>query len=499
MLLNIFYIAIALLALSFSIFIHELGHFIAAKKRGLIADRFSIGFGPRLFGWKWRGTDFRISLLPLGGYVSLPQLADMGRLEGGEEDENQDLPPISYADKMIVAVMGAVFNIIFAFCLSLILWGVGREIILTTEVNLVPKEILNHEGTPVPGPAYAAGIQEGDQVITIDGIKIRNWGDIDNVIMTGTQRDDSGRALAEIEVLRDGETKRFTVHPELIDVGIDSIRSIAVTPGKGTDIIVLQVQESMPAFEAGMLPGDKILALDGQAITSSAFLSLYLDKHEGGLIDVSVLREEQEVVLPIEPRIAKGETRPRFGFAYGYDIPTVRVHLNPVEQIVAMARQMKQTLTALVSPKSDVKVGNMSGPIGIVHGLTAMARFGWIDLIWFLALINVNLAIFNVLPIPVLDGGHMTFATYRKLTGRPVPRRIMEGSFTICIILLLSFMLYVSYRDVLRVGLDAGFIEDKPNGTPPEVTQPEKPETAETSQIEDLTAGDAENAETNNE
>ena len=93
----------------------------------------------------------------------------------------------------------------------------------------------------------------------------------------------------------------------------------------------------------------------------------------------------------------------------------------------------------------------------------------------------------------------MTFATYRKLTGRPVPRRIMEGSFTICIILLLSFMLYVSYRDVLRVGLDAGFIEDKPNGTPPEVTQPEKPETAETSQIEDLTAGDAENAETNNE
>jgi regulator of sigma E protease len=92
MLLNIFYIAVALFALGFSIFIHELGHFIAAKKRGLIADRFSIGFGPRLCGWKWMGTDFRISLFPLGGYVSLPQLADMGRLEGGEDDETEALP-----------------------------------------------------------------------------------------------------------------------------------------------------------------------------------------------------------------------------------------------------------------------------------------------------------------------------------------------------------------------------------------------------------------------
>ena len=97
MLENIFFIAVALFALGFSIFIHELGHFVAAKKRGLVADRFSIGFGPRLFGWHRNGTDFRLSLFPLGGYVSLPQLADMGRLEGGEGDDEADrLPPISY-------------------------------------------------------------------------------------------------------------------------------------------------------------------------------------------------------------------------------------------------------------------------------------------------------------------------------------------------------------------------------------------------------------------
>ena len=103
-LLNFWFIFTGILALGICVFIHEFGHYIAAKKRGLIADRFSIGFGPRLFGWHHKGTDFRISLLPLGGYVPLPQLADMGRLEGGD-NPYKDLPPITYTDKMIVAVM----------------------------------------------------------------------------------------------------------------------------------------------------------------------------------------------------------------------------------------------------------------------------------------------------------------------------------------------------------------------------------------------------------
>lgn len=461
MLLNIFYIAIALFALSFSIFIHELGHFLAAKKRGLVADRFSIGFGPRLFGFKWQNTDFRISLLPLGGYVSLPQLADMGRLEGGEKDEAKDLPPISYTDKIVVAVMGVVFNIIFAFLLSLVLWVVGREIIQSTKVYSVPEKIVNHAGVEVPGPAYEAGIMEGDQIVEIDGKKIRNWVELNNVIMTGTQRNSLGNPVAEVEVLRDGTKKKLTVYPVLMDAGIDSIRTIGVAPG--TDLMVSQVQGNMPAFEAGLLAGDRILALDGLPVDSSAFLSVYLSKHTSGTIDLSVMRDGKEIVLPIEPKIAPGESKPRFGFAYYYEASTERVHLNPIEQIAAMFRTMQQTLTALVSPQSDIKLGNMSGPIGIVHGLTSLARYSWIDLVWFLALINVNLAILNILPIPVLDGGHIVFATIQKLLGRPVPRKVMELSYTVCIAILLSFMVYISYRDILRVGLDAGFIEDKPN------------------------------------
>jgi regulator of sigma E protease len=478
MLLNIFYIAIALLALSFCIFIHELGHFIAAKKRGLIADRFSIGFGPRLFGWKWRGTDFRISLLPLGGYVSLPQLADMGRLEGAEDDESEDLPPISYADKMIVAVMGAVFNIILAFCLSLILWGVGRDIVKTTIIDVVPEQIVNSDNEIVPGPGFEAGLQSGDTVLAIDGEHINDWMHLQNAVMTSIGREEDGRPSTQVTVLRGKEQLTVTAHPALVTS--EDIRTLAVQPG--TDLVVSMVQENMPAFEAGLLPGDQPIALNNEPITSSAFLSVYLKNHKGGIINVTVLREGNEVTLPIEPRIASGEDSPRFGFSYYYEAQTELVHLNPVEQISAMARTMKSTLVALVSPKSDVKVRNMSGPVGIVHGLTAMARYGWIDLIWFLALINVNLAIFNVLPIPVLDGGHMLFATISKITGRPLPRKIMEGAYTACIVMLLSFVIYVSFFDVKRVGQDMGIGQDMeaPAAQPEEAT------------TEELTAEDAE-------
>ena len=481
LLLNIGFIAIAFLCLSFCIFIHELGHFIAAKKRGLIADRFSIGFGPRIFGWKRNGTDFRISLLPFGGYVSLPQLADMGRLEGGEGDEAHELPPISYADKMIVAVMGAVFNIILAFCLSLILWGVGRDIIKSTTIDAVPQQIVNSAGEIVAGPAFAAGLQPGDTVLTIDGNRIGDWMQLQNAVMTGTGRNADGLATTDLTILRDKQQLAVTVHPILVTS--EDIRTLGVQPG--TDLVVSMVQSGMPAAAAGMLPGDQPIALNGEPITSSAFLSVYLKNHTGGPIDVTLVREGEQRILPIEPKRASGEDSPRFGFAYYYEAQTERVHRNPIEQLSIMANTMKSTLVALLHTDSDVKVRNMSGPVGIVHGLTAMARYGWIDLIWFMALINVNLAIFNLLPIPVLDGGHMLFATISKIIGRPLPRKVMEAAYTGCIALLLSFVIYVSFFDVKRVGQDIGIGQDNEVESEAATPQSAQPNTVKDSETAD--------------
>ena len=293
---------------------------------------------------------------------------------------------------------------------------------------------------------------------------------LNNTIMTGTGRDDSGRAYARIEVLRNGETLELTVYPVLVTT--EAIRYIGVDTE--VDLVVLDVQKSMPAYAAGLKRGDTLLALDNQEIESSAFLSAYLRNHSSGPIDLKVLREGQEVVLTIEPRIAEGEKTPRFGFTY--EAEKVRVHRNPIEQLGIMANTMWMTLYALVHTGSDVKVRNMSGPVGIVHGLSTMARYGAVDLIWFLALINVNLALINLLPVPVLDGGHMLFATISKLAGRPLPVSVLEKVQAGFMVLLLGMIIYVSFFDVSRVGRDIGWINDQPR-TDPSQAEPrdEKP------------------------
>lgn len=475
MLLNIFYIAIALFALGFCIFIHELGHFIAAKKCGLVADRFSIGFGPRLLGWSWKGTDFRLSLIPLGGYVSLPQLVDMGRLEGGEGDEANKLPPISYADKMIVAVMGAVFNLIFAFVLSLVLWGVGREIVKSTEVGYMAQEVMTSEREAVPGPALLAGIKVGDTVVSVDGQLVGSWMQYQNALMTGTGRADDGRAMAEIGILRDGEMLTLTVYPETVTS--EKIRHIGIFPTSDENAapIIIRLEADMPAAAAGLKEGDRILKLDDEPVISGGFLSSYLASHGEREIKITVERNGRERIIPVQPQVKAGESTPRFGFAYDYPFKKERVHYNPIEQMGIFANTMRMTLVALLNTKSDVKVRNMSGPVGIVHGLSTMARFGAIDLIWFLALINVNLAILNLLPLPIFDGGHMLFATITKISGHSLPIVVLEKIYGVTIVLLISMVIYITFFDVGRVGRDIGLIRDEPLPAQTETTPEDSP------------------------
>lgn len=365
---------------------------------------------------------------------------------------------------MIVAVMGAVFNLIFALVLSLVLWGVGREIVKSTTVGFVAQEIRNADGEIVPGPAYVAGIRQGDVIATIDDKSVPDWWYFQNAIATGVGKEagEDGRRQVEVGVLRDGNEVEFTVFPEL--VSSERMRYIGIEPetDETSAPIVMRLEPGMPAMEAGLQPLDRLIKLDGEEIISGAFLNTYLSKHGDRSIDVTVERDGREVTLPIQPRIKEGETSPRFGFAYDFQYKTERVHYNPIDQLYRFAETMKMTLYALIHKNSDVRVKNMSGPVGIVHGLTRMAQIGFIDLLWMLALINVNLAIFNLLPIPVLDGGHMLFATISKIIGRPLPQKLMENVQGAFMILLLGFVLYVSFFDVGRVGRDIGLIDDEP-------------------------------------
>jgi regulator of sigma E protease len=267
--------------------------------------------------------------------------------------------------------------------------------------------------------------------------------------------------LSKLGILRDGASLTLTAYPETVST--EGIRHLGIYPisDRNAAPMIVYLESDMPGLAAGLQTGDRILELDGERVISSGFLSTYLANHGDRSIAITVERDGDTIVIPVQPRIKAGEQLPRFGFAYDYPFKTERVHYNPAEQMLQFANTMRQTLYALLHRDSDVKVRNMSGPVGIVHGLSTMARYGWVDLIWFLALINVNLALFNLLPIPVLDGGHMLFATIAKLIGRPLPRKLMERVQFAFVLLLLAFVAYVSFFDIGRVGRSAGLIKDE--------------------------------------
>ncbi|MEM0966637.1 MAG: RIP metalloprotease RseP [Verrucomicrobiota bacterium] len=470
MLLNTLFILLAVFLLGFCIFIHELGHFLAARRRGLKVERFSIGFGPPIVRWERNGVDYRISWIPFGGYVALPQLADMGRLEGGEESEEAGLPPISYADKMIVAVMGAVFNLIFALILSCVLWIIGQDIVVSTEIDRVLEEVVSSDNSVLPGPAFVAGLRPGDRITAIDGDSVDTWRKVERAILTGTGRNEKGEPEVIVEVLREDTPLSFVVNPVLISR--EASRDIGIIP-EG-DLHVSGVVTGMPASSAGMMPGDVLHQIEGKPLTSSAILSKILASHEAGPIDLAVLRNGQPVTLSIEPKWVEDAGTKQFGFLYGYLAKTERVHLNPIEQLSFMAETVKRTLYALLHKGSDVKVRNMQGPIGIVDVISIVSHYGPAQVMWLLAFINVNLAILNLLPVPVLDGGHMLFATISKLSGKQLPRRFLEVTQGAFVILFLTFMLYVTFFDLGRIGHRIGFGEDSEPPTAEEALEEPK-------------------------
>ncbi len=462
---NLPFIFLAIFALGACIFVHEMGHFLAARKRGLKVDRFSIGIGPRIFGWERGGVDYRLSLFPIGGYVSLPQLADMGRLEGGDDDEKAEpLPPISYTDKMIVTVMGAVFNVLFALVLSLVLWGVGREMPVnanSTVIGHVAQQVVASDGSVVPGPAREAGLQPGDRITRVDGQRVNDSMAVFNSIMTGFGIAEDGRRKVDIELVRGEQTLTKTVYPILRTS--EAIRDIGIS--QSSPVVIDRLTAGRPAERAGFMEGDKLVSVDGVPVVSLGFFLDYLSTREGTPMELTVQRGDDLYSAPVAPVRTPEADYPIIGFRPTQI--TERIHQNPVEQITGMVRTIQQTLTALFHHQSDVKVRNLSGPAGIVHAIHQTAQIGLTQALWLIIFININLAILNLLPIPVLDGGHMVFATIAKIRGKALPRRFLETIQGAFVILLLSFMIYVTVFDVQRIADFYG------QSSPPAETAPE--------------------------
>ena len=521
-----------------SIFIHELGHFLAAIRRGVQVERFSIGFGPKIFGWVRNGVQYQIALLPFGGYVSLPQM------EGKEENVS-----ISYGDKMIVAVMGAIFNLLFAFALACIVWIVGQpttEQEQTTTIGYVVPT-LSSDNTEIPAPAYQAGLKAGDRIIAIDGHSVHSFGDVKKWIVTGSGRDEEGHPKTVFTIERKNKTLFIPVYPRLLatnPIAGDRMRLVGLVPANTLKVELLL--ENSPAKLAGLKQNDQLLSVNGKTLYSEADLDAYLQKHAHEKLTFMVKRGEKKRFISLQPatlpytkpigmltlkneelegvlqlipneeppsltllkkegtgssafqRLKRGDKLlsinqisittltdlatissqksqnwslafsdetlsftgtlsvtckpPRIMATIGasFQACPVILHVDPIRQFYGNVLMTFRTLGSLLNHKSDITLRHLMGPPGIVRVFHSLSTVDLRLVLWFTVLLNINLAILNLLPIPVLDGGLMLFATIGKLFGKPLPSNfigVLQGLF---MALLFSLMLYVSFFDVRR-------------------------------------------------
>ena len=442
---NIWSIFLIVLFFGGSIFVHELGHYLAARARGVRVEVFSIGFGPAIFSWKGAdGTRYQIAWFPLGGFVLLPQIADLGPIEGESSVPASDLPPVSYGTKILVFLAGAAFNVLFAFALACVIWIVGQpenSETLSTAIGYVSRTIELPDGSRIVSPAAQGGLRVGDVVRKIDGNPISDWEELNDTLVMGSGRDAAGNPTSVFEVERAGRTLVLTLHPRLS--GDERWRRIGIMPGY--DLNVHSVEPNTAAAKAGLLPGDRIISIGGSAIMNLAGLGEELSVAPSEPAHLGVVRNGRTIDIVVPPRSA-GLPVGDIEFLAGYHM----THPSPFTQIAQPFMLTLRTVWELINPRSDIGLSKVSGPVGIVHIFHAATEAGLRAVMRFTILINVNLAVLNLLPVPVLDGGQILFATIGRLRGRALPVNFVVAVQSAFMVLILSMVLYISIFDVRR-------------------------------------------------
>jgi regulator of sigma E protease len=422
----------ALFLFGVTVFVHEFGHFIVARRCGLVIKTFSIGFGRAVVQWEKDGIVYKIGWIPFGGYVALPQLDPEGMEKIQGDAAAGKYPDVSPWKKIAVAVSGPLGNIILAAVLAVAVW-------------LIPGNEAGAQIRPVIGTietncaAYAAGLRQGDEIVAVNGTTVKNWYDF----TVETLLKDNDTAVLG---LRDGRT--LTVPVVKIETGERIIEEIE----PAIPCLFGAVTKGSPADIAGVKSGDTALTFNGVTVLGWEHFTELVQAAEPGVpAALAVDRKGETLHLFIVPEYNKEYDRIMVGVQLGGSGLPWMLYKNPLDQIKYDALMIVRVAKALTSRDEVRQVAKtLGGPVAIFDMLMISIQMGLVSTLGLIRLLNVNLALLNLLPIPVLDGGHICFALWHGITRRKVNVKIQTVLINFFAVLLIGAMLLITFNDIDR-------------------------------------------------
>ncbi len=423
------------------IFVHELGHFLVAKRAGVGVLKFSLGFGPRLFGFRRNETEYLISAIPLGGYVKM--IGEDPREQERVENRERSFAEKPVGTRALIIAAGPLSNFLLAFVIFFGLFTFAGRPSSWTVI-----------GRPeADSPGARAGLKAGDRITAVNGEAVSTWEELERKIQAS-----EGRPLG-LTVKRGGHRFTASITPRRVtvrDLFGEEREAWDIGVGPFISTKIGQVMKGHPADQAGLKPGDRILAFQGRPVEGWDELASLIHAHPGQKVRLLVEREGKEFEVELTPKLTKQGDKeigligiaPAQEFIYQRTDPFTAFS-TAVKRTVELTGLILYSLFKLI--QGEIPASTLGGPVLVGQMAGEQAKTGLLNVLLLTAGLSINLGVLNLLPIPVLDGGHLFFALIEAIRGRPLKVRTREIANYVGLAFLVALMLYATRNDIMRL------------------------------------------------